>query len=274
MQETRIAVLGCGGRMGRRLLAVTLQSDGCRLVGGSVRSESPLLGQDLGRLAGHGDIGVESSANTREVLADCEVAIDFTTPEATAQHAAMAAETGTALVVGTTGMTDDDLAALQQAAERIPVVYGRNMSLGVNLLALLVEQAARALDASYDIEIVEMHHRHKVDAPSGTALLLGEAAAAGRSVALAEVERQGRSGITGSRPAGEIGFASLRGGDVPGDHSVILAGDGERIELGHRASNRDVFALGAVKAARWVKGRPAGLYGMLDVLGLGAAQQA
>lgn len=268
MQECKVAILGCAGRMGRRLLAITLETQGCQLVAGSLRPDSPLVGRDLGTMAGHGEIGAKAQGDAEAVIATCDVAIDFTTPSATVAHARLAAQHGKALVVGTTGMEEAQVAALKEAAGGIPLVYARNMSLGVNLLALLVEQAARALDPSYDIEVVEMHHRHKVDAPSGTALLLGEAAAAGRNAELAAVAREGRSGIAGARPSGEIGFASLRGGDVAGDHCVIFAGDGERIELGHRASNRDVFARGAVKAAVWAAGRPAGFYGMRDVLGL------
>src|SRR5690625_686317 len=268
VQEIRIAVLGCGGRMGRRLLAICLETQGSRLVAGTLRPNSPLIGRDLGALAGHGDIGVTATTEVAQALDNCDVAIDFTTPEAALVHARLAAQQKRALVVGTTGLEEAQLAVLRKAAEEIPLVYARNMSLGINLLALLVEQAARALGPDYDIEILEMHHRHKVDAPSGTALLLGEAAADGRGRHLREVAKEGRSGITGARPAGEIGFASLRGGDVAGDHSVIFATEGERIELGHRASNRDLFARGGVKAALWAAGQPPGLYSMREVLGL------
>ena len=268
MQETKIAILGCGGRMGRRLLAVALETTGARLVAGTVRPDSPLMGQDLGVIARHGEIGAKATTDVAEALAACDVAIDFTAPDASAAHARLAARETKALIVGTTGMQESQVSVLREAAQEIPLVFERNMSLGVNLLALLVEQAARALGPDYDIEVVEMHHRHKVDAPSGTALQLGEAAAKGRGRALRDVAKEGRSGITGARPPGEIGFASLRGGDVTGDHSVIFAAEGERLELGHRASNRDVFARGAVKAALWSAGQPAGFYGMRDVLGL------
>lgn len=268
MQETRIAVLGCGGRMGRRLLAISLETAGGRLVAGTLRTGSPLEGQDLGRLAGHGEIGIEATSDAEGAFGVCDVAIDFTSPQATMEHLKLAVRHRKALVVGTTGLDEEQLAELREAAREVPILYARNMSLGINLLAILVEQAARLLGPEYDIEILEMHHRHKVDAPSGTALLLGEAAAEGRGRALRDVAKEGRSGITGARPAGEIGFASLRGGDVPGDHTVIFATDGERLELGHRASNRDLFARGGVKAALWCAGRQPGLYSMRDVLGL------
>lgn len=268
MDGTAIGILGCAGRMGRRLMAIVAETPGCRLAGGCEREGSPQLGADLGELAGLGRLGLAAGGDPAALFAASDVVIDFTTPAGAVTHAALAAEQGTALVVGTTGLDAAQLAALREAGKRVALVYDRNMSLGVNLLALLVEQAARALDADYDVEVLEMHHRHKVDAPSGTALLLGEAAARGRGVALEEVARRTRDGQVGARPRGEIGFATLRGGDVVGEHSVILAAEGERIELGHRASNRDVFARGAVRAARWAAGRPPGFYAMRDVLGL------
>jgi len=268
MDETAIGILGCAGRMGRRLMAIVAETPACRLAGGCERDGSPQLGADLGELAGLGRLGLAVGSDPAALFAASDVVIDFTTPAGAVAHAALAAEAGTALVVGTTGLEAAQLAALRQASARVALVYDRNMSLGVNLLALLVEQAARALDADYDVEVLEMHHRHKVDAPSGTALLLGEAAARGRGVALESVARRTRDGQVGARPRGEIGFATLRGGDVVGEHSVILAAEGERLELGHRASNRDVFARGAVRAARWAAGRPPGFYAMRDVLGL------
>ncbi|HSV29277.1 MAG TPA: 4-hydroxy-tetrahydrodipicolinate reductase, partial [Candidatus Omnitrophota bacterium] len=197
-----------------------------------------------------------------------DAVIDFTAPAATVTHAGMAAAAGKVLVVGTTGLSKDDEAKLQQAADRVPVVYAPNFSVGVNLLMALTERAASILGDDYDIEIVEMHHRHKVDAPSGTALGLGRAAAAGRGVPLDSVWCKARDGHTGARPKGEIGFATLRGGDVVGDHTVMFAAEGERVELTHKASSRAVFAKGAVRAALWAKGKPAGLYTMRDVLGL------
>jgi 4-hydroxy-tetrahydrodipicolinate reductase len=268
MAETRIGVIGCGGRMGRMLIADIVASEGCGLSGGVARPGSASLGQDLGELAGIGRVGLAAAADARQVLRDSDVAIDFTTPEATATHAALAAELGRPIVIGTTGLSGDQETAIRRAAERVPVVWAANTSLGINLLFGLVEQVAARLGPEWDIEIMEMHHRGKVDAPSGTALALGRAAAAARGVALEEVAQCGRDGITGPRPAGAIGFAALRGGDNIGEHHVIFAGIGERLELVHRATNRAIYAKGAVRAARWLVGRPPGLYGMKEVLGL------
>jgi 4-hydroxy-tetrahydrodipicolinate reductase len=265
----KIGIVGCAGRMGRMLVREVLKTAGCELAGGVDRAGSPGLGQDIGSLAGCPAAGVTLGSDAAALFAASDAVIDFTAPAASRAHAKLAAETGTALVVGTTGLAADDLAAIRAAAARAPIVQSFNMSLGVNLLAALVEQAAAALGPdSFDIEIVEMHHQHKVDAPSGTALLLGEAAARGRGVALAAVSQRGRDGFTGERKAGDIGFAALRGGDVVGEHTVILAGAGERIELTHRATQRAIFAAGAVRAAKWLAGRKPGLYSMVDVLGL------
>ena len=198
----------------------------------------------------------------------CDVLIDFSAPEGLEAHLETAVETGKPIVIGTTGLTHEHERLIEAAARKIAVLQAANMSLGVNLLAHLVLQTAERLGEDWDIEIVEMHHRHKVDAPSGTALLLGQAAADGRGVSLGEVSERGRDGITGPRAPGHIGFASLRGGSVAGDHQLILATEGERIELGHRAESRAVFARGAIQAALWLIGRPAGRYGMTDVLGL------
>jgi 4-hydroxy-tetrahydrodipicolinate reductase len=203
-----------------------------------------------------------------ELIRASDVAIEFSVPAATASHATLAAELGTPLVIGTTGLSAAETAAVRAAATRIPIVWAANTSLGINLLLGLVEQAAARLGPDWDIEIMEMHHRGKVDAPSGTALALGRAAAAGRGVALDAVAQRGRDGITGARKSGDIGFAALRGGDAVGDHHVIFAGAGERLELSHRATNRAIYAKGAVRAARWVIGQPPGLYGMKEVLGL------
>lgn len=268
MAEVGIGIVGCAGRMGRLLLAGALDAPGARLAAGGERPGSEAVGRDLGTLAGRGEIGLACTDDGHALFAASDVVIDFTLPQATAGHAALAAETGTALVVGTTGLAEEQLAELERAAEAAPILRAPNMSLGVNLLMALVRQAAAKLDDSYDIEIVEMHHRHKVDAPSGTALGLGEAAAAGRNVDLDEASVRVRDGHTGARARGSIGFATLRGGDVAGDHTVIFAADGERLELGHRASSRQVFVQGALKAALWLHGRPKGLYGMTDVLGL------
>ncbi|WP_119167761.1 4-hydroxy-tetrahydrodipicolinate reductase [Algihabitans albus] len=268
MGDARIGILGCGGRMGRQLLAGVLDTPGARLAGGSERPDSAAVGQDLGVLAGRDALGLSAIEDPAALFAASDLVIDFTLPTATALHAALAAEHRTALVVGTTGLLEEQLAELERAAQEVAVLRAANMSLGVNLLIELVTQAAAKLDEAYDIEIVEMHHRHKVDAPSGTALELGEAAAAGRNVDLDDSGVRVRDGHTGPRRAGTIGFATLRGGDVAGDHTVIFATEGERLELGHRASSRQVFVQGALKAALWLRGKPAGLYSMRDVLGL------
>jgi 4-hydroxy-tetrahydrodipicolinate reductase len=254
--------------MGRMLLSAVQQAPGCIVAGGTERPANPAVGTDIGRLIGLGDLGLTVSEDTEALFRGCDVVIDFTAPAATVTHARLAAETGCGLVIGTTGLGADDLARIEAAAGSAPIVRAPNMSLGVTLLTALVEQVAARLDDDYDIEVLEMHHRHKVDAPSGTALGLGEAAAAGRKVALETVARRTRDGQTGARPRGEIGFATLRGGDVVGDHEVIFAADGERLILGHKASSREVFARGAVRAAQWLNGRTAGLYSMRDVLGL------
>ena len=267
INPVRIGIVGCGGRMGQMLIAAVLDHGGCQLAGGTERPDSPLVGRDLGVVAGRDPLGLAVGSEALPLFTASDVIIDFTAPTATRAHARLAAASGTALVVGTTGLDATDEELLQTAAARIPVVYAPNYSVGVTLLSMLVERAAAALKNDYDIEIVEMHHRHKVDAPSGTALGLGRAAARGRGVALDDVARKSREGHTGARPVGEIGFATLRGGDVVGDHTVIFAGDGERVELTHKASNRAIFAQGAVRAALWTQGREAGLYSMVDVLG-------
>ena len=233
------------------------------------RPGAPTLGQDAGPLAGlSAPLGVSIVADPAEALANADAVIDFTIPSATTALAALCAERGIVHVVGTTGLGADDFAALRTAAENTVVVQSGNMSLGVNLLANLVRQVARALGPEFDVEIVEMHHKHKVDAPSGTALLLGEAAAEGREVALDDKAVRSRDGHTGPRKAGDIGFATLRGGTVVGEHTVVFAGPGERLELRHVAEDRALFATGAVKAALWARGREPGFHTMADVLGL------
>ena len=268
METLKIGVLGAGGRMGRMVTQVAQETAGCALAGGVEPAGSPFLGQDLGALAGLGPLGVAVEADAAALIARADAVIEFSTPAATVAHAGLAAEAGTVHVIGTTGLGAADEAALAEAAARTAIVYAPNMSLGVNLLMSLVERVARALDPDYDIEVFEMHHRHKVDAPSGTALGLGRAAAAGRGVDLDEVAARARDGHTGARQAGDIGFAVLRGGDVVGDHTVVFAAEGERLELTHRASSRAIYARGAVKAALWARGKPPGLYTMKDVLGL------
>jgi 4-hydroxy-tetrahydrodipicolinate reductase len=265
-----IAILGAGGRMGRALIRALNDTPGAALSAAVEYAASPLIGQDAALLAGLPANGLTIGADAAAGIATAQVAIEFSTPAATVAHAALAAKLGIAYVAGATGLTTHDEEALRAAAETIPVVYAANYSIGVTLLTDLVQRAAAGLGPEFDIEIVEMHHRHKVDAPSGTALALGRAAAKGRNVVLDEVAVRGRDGVTGARAAGTIGFASLRGGDVPGDHTVIYAGDGERLELTHKASSRDIFANGAIRAALWAVGKPLGLYDMRDVLGLGA----
>ena len=251
------------------LVREVTESGRARLAAALVRPGHGWVGQDLGAALGGQPMGVTVTDDTAAAFRGADAVIDFTTPEATVAFAAAATTAGIAHVIGTTGMTGADLAAIAAAAERIPVVRAGNMSLGVNLLVQLARQVAAALDADYDIEIVEAHHRHKVDAPSGTALMLGEAAAAGRGIALSAVADRGRDGVTGARRRGAIGFASVRGGDIVGEHDVIFAGEGERVVLRHVASDRSVFARGAVKAALWAKDRAPGEYSMLDVLGIG-----
>jgi 4-hydroxy-tetrahydrodipicolinate reductase len=264
----KIAVMGAAGRMGRELVRAIAAQPGCSVSGATEVAGSPALGKDIGELAGLGRIGVEVTSDAAAVIAAADAIVDFTVPKASAEFARLAAKSGTAHIIGTTGFDAASEAAIAEAAKRTAVVKAGNMSLGVNLLAALTKQVAAALGNDFDIEIVEMHHRMKVDAPSGTALMLGEAAASGRNVALADRSVRVRDGHTGSRQAGDIGFASLRGGTVVGDHTVIFAGEGERIELTHRAADRGIFARGAVKAALWAKGRAPGLYAMTDVLGI------
>lgn len=265
----RLVVVGAAGRMGRMLVRTVAEAEGCTLAGALERPGSAALGQDLGALAACPEAaGLAVTDDPRALLAEADGVLDFTAPAATVALAELVADRGLVHVVGTTGLTEADMAALRGAAARARIVQSGNMSLGVNLVAGLVRRVAAALGPDFDVEIVEMHHRMKVDAPSGTALLLGEAAAKGRGVSLADHRDAGRDGQTGARRPGDIGFASLRGGSVIGDHSVIFAGPGERIEIGHRAEDRGLFARGAVRAALWAKDRPPGLYGMDDVLGL------
>jgi 4-hydroxy-tetrahydrodipicolinate reductase len=264
-----LVVVGAAGRMGQALIRAIHSIQGARVAGAVARAGSPHLGKDAGELAGIGRLGVAIGDDPLPAFATADGVLDFTTPATSVEFAGYAAQARIVHVIGTTGCSAQDNARIQAAARHATIVKSGNMSLGVNLLAVLVEQAARALDAGdFDIEILEMHHRHKVDAPSGTALLLGEAAAAGRGIDLDENSVRSRDGHTGVRKAGSIGFAALRGGSVVGDHSVVLAGTGERITLAHHAEDRAIFARGAVKAALWARGRKPGLYSMRDVLGL------
>lgn len=263
-----IAIVGASGRMGQMLIKTVLASDACTLAGVTERAGHDWVGKDLGACMGGADIGVIVSDDPLEVFAKSQAVIEFTSPEATVAHAALCAQARAVHVVGTTGMTDEHMEKLKAAARHAPIVQAGNMSLGVNLLVQLTKKVAEALDEDFDIEVVEAHHRHKVDAPSGTALMLGEAAAEGRGVALEDVRDSGRDGITGARKRGDIGFTAIRGGDVVGEHDVIFAADGERIVLRHLATDRGIFARGALKAALWGQDKGPGLYSMLDVLGL------
>jgi 4-hydroxy-tetrahydrodipicolinate reductase len=268
MAGTRMGVVGCGGRMGRMLVAEIAASEGCVLAGGCAKPGSGCVNQDIGELAGIGRLGISVGDDAERLIRASDVVIDFTTPAATAQHTAQAAGLGKAVVIGTTGLAAAETEAVRHAARTVAIVWAPNMSLGINLLLGLVEEVARRLGPDWDVEIMEMHHRGKVDAPSGTALALGRAAAAGRGADFEQVQQRGRDGITGPRRSGDIGFAALRGGDAVGDHHVIFAGAGERIEITHRATSRGIYAKGAVQAARWVVGRPPGLYGLKEVLGI------
>ncbi len=264
-----LVVVGAAGRMGRTLIRAIHETPGAALAGAVERPGSSFTGQDAGELAGVGRLGVAISDDPLPVFARADGVLDFTAPAATVEFAGYAAQARIVHVIGTTGCSAADEARIAAAARHATIVKSGNMSLGVNLLAVLVEQAARALTGDdFDIEVLEMHHRHKVDAPSGTALLLGQAAARGRAVALEEKSVRVRDGHTGPREAGAIGFATLRGGSVVGDHSVLLAGPGERIVLSHHAEDRSLFARGAVRAALWGRDRKPGLYSMRDVLGI------
>ena len=264
----KIAVMGAAGRMGRELMRVIAATPGSTLSGGTEAAGSPDIGHDLGELAGLGKLGVVLSSDAAAVIAGADAILDFTTPAATLAFAKLAAKSHTIHVIGTTGFDASGEAEIAAAAKHTTIIKSGNMSFGVNLLAALTRRVAAALGEDYDIEIVEMHHRTKVDAPSGTALMLGQAAAAGRNADLQQKSVRSRDGHTGARKSGDIGFATLRGGSVFGDHTVIFAGDGERIELTHLAADRGIFARGAVKAALWGKGRAPGIYSMADVLGI------
>jgi 4-hydroxy-tetrahydrodipicolinate reductase len=268
MSDMRLVVVGAAGRMGRMLIRAIHDAPGCVLSAAVERPGSTMLGQDAGVLAGLPACGVTVTDAAQQAFAEAEGVLDFTTPEASCDFAALAAEARIVHIVGTTGLEPHHLARLAAAARHTAIIRSGNMSLGVNLLAALVRKVAATLGTDWDIEILEMHHRMKVDAPSGTAVLLGEAAAEGRAVDLAQARVAVRDGQTGARPPSAIGFATLRGGTVTGEHKVIFAGTGERIELAHIAEDRSLFAQGAIKAALWGRGRAAGLYSMADVLGL------
>lgn len=268
MTDMRLVVMGASGRMGRMLVKAITEAPGVTVAAAIERAGAPALGADAGELAGVGALGVRVTDDALSAVVGADGIVDFTAPAATVEAAALAAQARIAHIIGTTGLSAEDLGKIEAAARHAVIVRSGNMSLGVNLLSVLVERAAAALGPEWDIEILEMHHRMKVDAPSGTALLLGQAAARGRGVALADHSVRSRDGHTGARKAGDIGFATLRGGTVVGDHSVIMAGAGERLVLSHHAEDRSLFAAGAVKAALWARGRKPGEYSMRDVLGL------
>ena len=265
-----VVVTGASGRMGQTLIREVMASDRMRLVGALERAGHDWVGRDAGTAMGGAPIGIDVTDDAVEVFAKAQAVIDFTSPDASVAFSALAAQARAVHVIGTTGFSDDHLAAFSAAARHAVIVRAGNMSLGVNLLTMLTRQVARALGEDFDIEVIEAHHSAKVDAPSGTALMLGRAAAEGRGQVLDEVAERGRDGITGARQPGSIGFAAIRGGDIVGEHDVLFAAPGERIVLRHIATDRALFARGALRAALWGQGRKPGEYDMMDVLGLGA----
>ncbi len=265
---TGIVVMGASGRMGQMLVRAVLNNPATRLVAALERPGHEWLGRDIGVACGMDNAGVPVTDDPLEAMTQAQAVLDFTAPAVSVAMADLAAQARAVHVIGTTGFEDDDLKRLALAARHATIVRAGNMSLGVNLLTQLTRKVAAALDADFDIEIVEAHHRHKVDAPSGTALMLGEAAAQGRDVDLSDVSDRGRDGHTGARKRGDIGFTAIRGGDIIGDHDVIFAGEGERITLRHVASDRGIYARGALKAALWGQDKNPGEYDMMDVLGL------
>jgi 4-hydroxy-tetrahydrodipicolinate reductase len=268
MSDMKIAVMGAAGRMGRELIRTVHAAPGCIVAGAIEPVGSKALGQDAGMLAGVGELGVPITSDALEIVAKVDGILDFTVPKASVEFAGLAANARIVHVMGTTGLTEADEAAVKAAARHATIVKAGNMSLGVNLLVALSRKVAEALDEDFDIEVVEMHHKHKIDAPSGTALMLGQAAADGRGISLKDRSVRSRDGHTGARRRGDIGFATLRGGNVVGEHSVVFAADGERVVLSHIATDRGIFARGAVKAALWGHGKGPGLFSMSDVLGL------
>lgn len=268
MSDMKIAVMGAAGRMGQALAQAAHAADGIVVAGGTEAPGSDAIGRDIGEISGLGTIGARITDSPIDLIAEVDGILDFTAPGPSTEFAALAAQARIVHVVGTTGFEQAHEDKFKAAARHATIVKAGNMSLGVNLLVELTRRVAAALDPDFDIEVVEMHHRHKVDAPSGTALMLGEAAAEGREVALDKCAVWAREGQTGARNRGDIGFATLRGGNVVGEHTVVFAADGERIELTHRATDRGIFARGAVKAALWGHGKPPGLYSMMDVLGI------
>jgi len=268
MADMRLIVAGAGGRMGRTLIKAIAETKGLVLAGAVDAPGSAMIGRDSGELAGLGKNGIAVGADAAPLLANADGLIDFTIPAATVAFAELTARNGKVHIIGTTGLSGENEKLVAEAAKKAAIVKSGNFSMGVNLIAALTKRVAKTLDDSFDVEILEMHHNKKIDAPSGTALMFGRAAAEGRGIDLAQHSARGRDGETGARNAGDIGFASLRGGTVVGEHSVIFAGPAERIELTHRAEDRMIFARGALAAAAWAHGQKPGLYSMADVLGL------
>lgn len=267
-QKPGIVITGASGRMGQMLIKTVLESDTAQLVGVVEREGHDWVGRDVGEAMGGAPVGVTVTADALAAFSSAQAVIDFTAPEATLAFSKLAAQAGVVHVIGTTGMTEQQIDQLEPASRDAVIVRAGNMSLGVNLLVQLTKKVAAALDEDFDIEVIEAHHHHKVDAPSGTALMLGEAAAEGRGVNLADVRDSGRDGITGARKRGDIGFTAIRGGDIVGEHDVLFAAAGERIVLRHLATDRAIFARGALKAALWGQDKAPGQYDMVDVLGL------
>ncbi|MQY41748.1 4-hydroxy-tetrahydrodipicolinate reductase [Epibacterium sp. SM1969] len=263
-----IVITGASGRMGQMLIKTIQESDKARLVGAVERAGHDWVGRDVGEAMGGAALGVTVTDDALEAFSKAQAVIDFTAPAATIEFSKIAAQARCVHVIGTTGMSEDEIAQLEPSARHAVIVRAGNMSLGVNLLMQLTKKVAAALDEDFDIEVIEAHHHHKVDAPSGTALMLGEAAAEGRGVKLSDVEDRARDGITGARKKGDIGFSVIRGGDIVGEHDVLFAAAGERIVLRHMATDRAIFARGAVKAALWGQDKAPGEYDMVDVLGL------
>ena len=263
-----LVVTGASGRMGQTLIRLSQGSDKLRLVACVERSGHPWIGRDVGEAMGGSPLGVKVTDDALEAFSRAQAVVDFTAPAATVEFAALAAQARAVHVIGTTGLEPQHIAKIEAASHHATIIRAGNMSLGVNLLVRLTQKVAASLDADWDIEIVEAHHRMKVDAPSGTALMLGQAAAEGRGVSLDDTKVSGRDGITGARAKGSIGFSAIRGGDIVGEHDVIFAGEGERVILRHVATDRSIFARGALRAALWGQGKKPGLYDMMDVLGI------
>ncbi|MFM9942122.1 MAG: 4-hydroxy-tetrahydrodipicolinate reductase [Hyphomicrobiaceae bacterium] len=268
MADMKLAIMGAAGRMGRELAKAIHDIEGCTIAGAIEPPGSLAIGQDVGLLAGLGKLGTLITDDPLEIIAKVDGILDFTVPKASVELAGLSANARIVHVIGTTGHTEEQMAAIKAAARHATIVKAGNMSLGVNLLAAVTRKVAEALDIDFDIEVLEMHHKHKIDAPSGTALMLGEAAAQGRKISLKDRSVRVRDGHTGARTPGDIGFATLRGGNVVGEHSVIFAAEGERVVLSHIATDRGIFARGAVKAALWGRGKGPGLFSMADVLGI------